>query len=205
MLRGGDVSEQPKKKAGKSAVSSRLRWPGSRLRDLPIWSKLGLIMIVPTMATIVVGTSGLIDHIDEARAADQARTIAQLEQFSGELVDTLQSERAAAARFLSTPNQQREEKAKLLEAFNQTHSLVDAAKKPYSQQRTLLTDLAQEDSNFEALLNAADASLEELPATRSQVSNNSLQLSQAMAATTSSSTTSCGSASPRPSSPAAPR
>ncbi|WP_085066953.1 sensor histidine kinase [Catenuloplanes japonicus] len=180
MLRGGDVSEQPKKKAGKSAVSSRLRWPGSRLRDLPIWSKLGLIMIVPTMATIVVGTSGLIDHIDEARAADQARTIAQLEQFSGELVDTLQSERAAAARFLSTPNQQREEKAKLLEAFNQTHSLVDAAKKPYSQQRTLLTDLAQEDSNFEALLNAADASLEELPATRSQVSNNSLQLSQAM-------------------------
>ncbi|MFI5843706.1 nitrate- and nitrite sensing domain-containing protein [Catenuloplanes sp. NPDC051500] len=175
------MSEQPKKKAGGSAVSSRLRWPGSRLRDLPIWSKLGLIMIVPTMATIVVGTSGLIDHIDEARDADQARTIAQLEQFSGELVDTLQSERAAAARFLSTPNQQRDEKGKLLEAFNQTHSLVDSAKKPYSQQRTLLTDLPQEDSNFESLLDAADASLEELPATRSQVSNNSLQLSQATA------------------------
>jgi len=34
----------------------RLRTPAGRLRDLPIWSKLGLIMIVPTIATIVVGT-----------------------------------------------------------------------------------------------------------------------------------------------------
>nr|WP_306835242.1 nitrate- and nitrite sensing domain-containing protein [Catenuloplanes nepalensis] len=168
------MSEQPRKRAAK-AVSSRLRWPGSRLRDLPIWSKLGLIMIVPTMATIVVGTSGLIDHIEEARDADQARTIAQLEQYSGELIDSLQNERAAAARFLSTPNAQRDAKAGLLEAFNQTHAVVDAAKKPYSQQRTLLTDLP--DSNFETLLDTADASLEELPATRSQVSNNSLQLS----------------------------
>ncbi|MFI2274381.1 MULTISPECIES: sensor histidine kinase [Catenuloplanes] len=174
MLRGGDVSEQPRKRAA-GAVSSRLRWPGSRLRDLPIWSKLGLIMIVPTMATIVVGTSGLIDHIEEARDADQARTIAQLEQYSGELIDSLQNERAAAARFLSTPNSQRDAKAGLLETFNQTHAVVDAAKKPYSQQRTLLTDLP--DSNFETLLDTADASLEELPATRSQVSNNSLQLS----------------------------
>ncbi|MDR7280696.1 signal transduction histidine kinase [Catenuloplanes atrovinosus] len=130
------------------------------------------------MATIVVGTSGLIDHIEEARDADQARTIAQLEQYSGELVDSLQTERAAAARFLSTPTSQRDEKAGLLEAFNQTHAVVDAAKKPYSQQRTLLTDLP--DSNFETLLDNADANLEELPATRSQVSNNSLQLSFAM-------------------------
>ncbi len=67
-------------------------------------------MIVPTMATIVVGTSGLIDHIEEAQDADQARTIAQLEQYSGELVDSLQNERAAAARFLSTPNSQRDAK-----------------------------------------------------------------------------------------------
>ena len=41
---------------------SRLRRPMSRLRDMPIWSKLGLIMIVPTIATVVVGPSGLVDH-----------------------------------------------------------------------------------------------------------------------------------------------
>ena len=57
---------------------SRLRRPVGRLRDLPIWSKLGLIMIVPTIATIVVGISGLVDHIDEANNADRARTLAVL-------------------------------------------------------------------------------------------------------------------------------
>ena len=51
---------------------SRLRRPAGRLRDMPIWSKLGLIMIVPTMATVVVGTNGLVDHIETANNADRA-------------------------------------------------------------------------------------------------------------------------------------
>ncbi|BCB85289.1 hypothetical protein Psuf_026020 [Phytohabitans suffuscus] len=46
---GGDVSKQP---TTADSVMSRLRRPLGRLRDLPIWSKLGLIMIVPTLATI---------------------------------------------------------------------------------------------------------------------------------------------------------
>ena len=54
-----------------NAVMSRLRRPAGRLRDLPIWSKLGLIMLVPTLATVVVGTSGLIDHINESRDASE--------------------------------------------------------------------------------------------------------------------------------------
>ena len=32
-------------------------------------------MIVPTLATIVVGTHGLVDHIDDASDADRARTL----------------------------------------------------------------------------------------------------------------------------------
>ena len=66
----GDVSKRPKTATG---VMSRLRRPADRLRDLPIWSKLGLIMLVPTLATIIVGVSGLVDHINTASNAERAR------------------------------------------------------------------------------------------------------------------------------------
>ena len=94
---GGDVSKRPKTA---NSFMSRLRRPAGRLRDLPIWSKLGLIMIVPTMATIVVGTNGLIDHIETADNADRARDLAVLTEASGELVHQLQNERAAAIMLL---------------------------------------------------------------------------------------------------------
>ena len=55
------MSKRPK---AAGSFLSRLRRPAGRLRDMPIWSKLGLIMIVPTIATVVVGTSGLVDHLD---------------------------------------------------------------------------------------------------------------------------------------------
>src|SRR5688500_553453 len=95
----GDVSKRPKPANG---VMSRLRRPAGRLRDLPIWSKLGLIMLVPTLATIIVGVSGLVDHIEEASNAEQARTLAVLSQASGGLVDQLQDERAYATAIART-------------------------------------------------------------------------------------------------------
>jgi hypothetical protein len=67
-----------------------------RLRDLPIWSKLGLIMIVPTIATITVGVAGLVSNIGQANNADRARTLSGLSQQSAALVHELENERAAA-------------------------------------------------------------------------------------------------------------
>src|SRR4051812_44767024 len=87
----GDVSKRPKQA---NAVMSRLRRPAGRLRDLPIWSKLGLIMLVPTLATVIVGVSGLVDHISEANNAERARTLSVLSEAAGGLVDHLQNERA---------------------------------------------------------------------------------------------------------------
>src|SRR5918994_2825167 len=95
----GDVSKRPKTANG---VMSRLRRPAGRLRDLPIWSKLGLIMLVPTLATVVVGTSGLIDHINEASDAERARTLSVLSQAAGGLVDHLQNERAYGVMIATT-------------------------------------------------------------------------------------------------------
>src|SRR5919107_1399592 len=95
----GDVSKRPKPANG---VMSRLRRPAGRLRDLPIWSKLGLIMLVPTLATIIVGVSGLVDHIEEASNAERALNLAVLSENAGALADTLQDERAYAVMIVTT-------------------------------------------------------------------------------------------------------
>ena len=89
-----------KRPTTREPVSSRLRLPVGRLRDLPIWSKLGLIMIVPIIATIVVGTNGLVNNIGQANDADRARTLSGLSAQASALVHELQSERANAALLL---------------------------------------------------------------------------------------------------------
>src|SRR4030095_8211830 len=104
---------------------SRLRRPAGRLRDLPIWSKLGLIMLVPTLATIIVGVSGLVDHIEEASNAERARTLPVLYSKAGHLVDHLQNERAYGIMIMTTrPNSPEREKA--MKAYNAEHPQVDA-------------------------------------------------------------------------------
>nr|MDT0658002.1 nitrate- and nitrite sensing domain-containing protein [Micromonospora sp. DSM 115978] len=153
---------------------SRLRRPFGRLRDMPIWSKLGLIMIVPTLATVVVGTTGLIDHLDTADDANRARNLANLSAVSGELVHNLQDERAAAVLLLGA--QSAGDKEKYLDSYSKLHPTVDGAKAPYSEQRAGLTDLP---SNFVALLTRIDQNLADLPGTRSQVVNARLKLVEA--------------------------
>ena len=64
------MSKQP---SAPGRVSTRFSKPVGWVRDLPIWTKLGLIMIVPTLATIVVGTAGLLDNVQEANNADRLR------------------------------------------------------------------------------------------------------------------------------------
>ena len=93
-----------KRPTTREPVSSRLRLPVGRLRDLPIWSKLGLIMIVPIIATIVVGTNGLVNNIGQANDADRARTLSGLSAQASALVHELQSERANAALLLGVIN-----------------------------------------------------------------------------------------------------
>ncbi|MFG3578504.1 sensor histidine kinase [Micromonospora chersina] len=145
---------------------SRLRRPASRLRDMPIWSKLGLIMIVPTIATVVVGTSGLVDHLETLNNANRAGDLANLVAYSGDLADRLQDERVASVLFLSAREVQT--RAQYQEAYNRANQRVDQAKGPYSDQRRTIEDLPR---TFEARLKDVDDGLADLPGTRSQVYN----------------------------------
>ncbi|MFC4020663.1 nitrate- and nitrite sensing domain-containing protein [Micromonospora sp. GCM10011542] len=164
------MSKRPKT-AG--SFLSRLRRPASRLRDMPIWSKLGLIMIVPTIATVVVGTSGLVDHLETLNNANRAGDLANLSSYSGDLVDTLQDERTTAVLLLGATGTQ--PKAQYQEAYNRVNSRVDQAKGPYARQRGELDDLP---ASLDGLLNGIDQSLKDLPGIRSQVYNGKLKLTE---------------------------
>ncbi|WIM95955.1 nitrate- and nitrite sensing domain-containing protein [Actinoplanes oblitus] len=170
------MSKRPSEADG---VMSRLRRPTGRLRDLPIWSKLGLIMLVPTVATIIVGVNGLVDHIDEADNAENARTLAALSEAAGGLVDQLQSERAYAMMIAVSTDQDLNKRvnggktnATLLkygsDKYSAEHVKVDAAIQPYAQQRAALEDVP---SRVDILLTRLDHNLADLPAFRSGVGN----------------------------------
>ncbi|MFC0029004.1 nitrate- and nitrite sensing domain-containing protein [Micromonospora chaiyaphumensis] len=148
---------------------SRLSRPASRLRDMPIWSKLGLIMIVPTIATVVVGTSGLVDHLETLNNANRAGDLSNLISYSGDLADTLQDERVNSVLFLGAKGVQT--RAQYQEAYNRANQRVDQAKAPYSRQRLAIDDLPR---TFEARLKVVDQGLADLPGTRSQVYNGKL-------------------------------
>lgn len=168
------MSKRPK---AEGSFLSRLRRPTGRLRDMPIWSKLGLIMIVPTIATVVVGTSGLVDHLETLNNANRAGDLANLVGYSGDLVDTLQNERTNALRLLGVPRNQ--DNARYKQAYEQANAGVDKAKGLYSQQRAEVEDLP---ANFDTLLGEIDQTLIDLPGTRSQVFNGKLGLVPAMQA-----------------------
>ncbi|MFC4148420.1 nitrate- and nitrite sensing domain-containing protein [Micromonospora mangrovi] len=171
------MSKRPKT-AG--SFLSRLSRPAGRLRDMPIWSKLGLIMIVPTIATVVVGTTGLVDHLETLNSANRTGDLANLIGYSGDLVDTLQDERTAAVLFLGANDPRNvQAKAQYQEAYNRAGSRVDQSTRPYLQQRVEIDGLPR---NFEALLNQIDSDLTNLPGTRSQVFNGKFKQTDAIGA-----------------------
>jgi signal transduction histidine kinase len=158
----GDVSKRPKTANG---VMSRLRRPADRLRDLPIWSKLGLIMLVPTLATIIVGVSGLVDHIDTASNAERARTLSVLSEAAGGLVDTLQNERAYGVTIAETKKKSPEHNA-AIQSYKDENPKVDAAKAPYAQQQAALDNVPDK---VGILLLRLERNLADLPAQRSSI------------------------------------
>ncbi|GAB2609808.1 hypothetical protein Aab01nite_23860 [Paractinoplanes abujensis] len=125
-------------------------------------------MLVPTLATIIVGVSGLVDHIDEANNAERARTLSVLSEAAGGLVDHLQNERAYGMMITTIDDPKSPDLAKAKESYAAESAQVDAAKVPYAQQKAALDDVPE---NVSTLLLRLDRNLEELPAQRSQIAN----------------------------------
>ena len=161
-----------------TGAEPRRRRPWSRLRDMSIWSKLGVIMIVPTLATLIVGTNGLIGHIDTASSAGRAGSVAELSTVAGELVHHLQDERAAAVILLGADGDEREAAQT---AFTDAQRRVDDAEVPYQQRRSSLADMP---GSFRLLLDDVGSRLSELPRLRTEVAGEELGLTDAIASYT---------------------
>jgi signal transduction histidine kinase len=142
---------------------SRLRKPVGRLRDLPIWSKLGLIMIVPTIATIIVGTAGLVANISAANDADRTRTLARLSQEAGTVIQELQNERAAGVMFVGS---RQDTRGPTQESYDKQIPQTDNAVSQYRQSRRAVGDLSGEAQDN---LDEADRTLGDLSRLRDQV------------------------------------
>jgi len=138
-----------------------------RLRDLPIWSKLGLIMIVPIIATIVVGTNGLVNNIGQANDADRARTLSGLSAQASALVHELQSERANAALLLGVLVDQTAN-VEARATFERQIQKTEDASKDYRLTRSGLADPPED---FRKQLAGIDTQLLDLPGMRKQISD----------------------------------
>ncbi|MFI5906590.1 nitrate- and nitrite sensing domain-containing protein [Dactylosporangium sp. NPDC051541] len=123
-------------------------------------------MIVPIIATIVVGTNGLVGNIGDANDADRARTLSGLSQQAAALVHELQNERANAAMVLGQLNTDGAVEARSV--FERQTQKTDDASKDYRLTRSGLADPPED---FRQQLASIDTSLQDLPGMRKQISD----------------------------------
>jgi signal transduction histidine kinase len=143
-------------------VQSRITRPASWVRDLPIWTKLGLIMIVPTLATIVVGTAALLGQVQQASLVERARSLTVLAGDASGVAHQLQNERALGVQVLQTSKP-----ADLAAAYKkQAAAGTDAAILKYHTDRITIADVPD---NLQVVLDGIEVKLADLQALRAQV------------------------------------
>ena len=125
-------------------------------------------MVVPTLATIVVGTNGLLGHIDTASSADRARVMANLSQTAGELVHLLQDERVAAVMALGAEGDEVSQRAT---RYADVQQRVDELQREFQRESDAVAEAPQ---SYEDLLETIDGHLSRLPDTRNQVTGGGI-------------------------------
>lgn len=159
------------------------------LRDRRIGIKLGFIMFVPTLATVIVGANGLVSQITNANTADRAHTLAILSADAGTLANALQDERADADVYLSYVANQRvagSDKVRYTAAqiaaasavFGSQQKQAEAAKTAYVQQAAATSDVP---ATLRTVLNDIAGELGQLPQLRNTVTASTKQASAAAA------------------------
>ncbi len=158
------------------------------LRDRRIGIKLGFIMFVPTLATVIVGANGLVSQISNANTADRAHTLATLSADAGTLADSLQDERADADVYLSyvanhvfsaKKTVAQDPKATAAQSVYHSQQLkTTAAQAAYTQQAAATSDVP---ATLRSVLNDITANIGQLSELRNTVANSASQASAAQA------------------------
>src|SRR5262249_46253534 len=113
-----------------------------------------------------------IDNLGTVSSADETRILSQLVKQSGNLVDSLQNERAAAVMTLAADDDQQRTAPKA--AYADANKAVDDATAKYNEQRIALVDV---DATMRDLLERIDGGITSLAAVRSQVTDLKIKIS----------------------------
>ena len=155
------MSTQP---SAPGRASSRFSRPVGYVRDLPIWTKLGLIMIVPTLATIIVGTVG---SARPGRAGEQRRPGPRARRALRRRRQPRPLRCRTSGPSSSSCSARRRRTTERLKAEYATRQQqTDTANGRYRLSRSTLADIPD---NLRALLDRIETQLGELPVLRSQV------------------------------------
>src|SRR5215469_7304595 len=157
---GGKAGEVSKRPATGGPVRSRMSGLTGYFRDRPIWVKLGLIVVVPTIATVFVGFSSLLGNINSANNAARTRTVAALTGDASVLTHALQNERAAATLLLTTTDPSAQKSA--LANYQGLFATTAKAAHDYSQRSATLTGLPPSFRDLLTSINAGIGSLDKL-------------------------------------------
>ena len=144
---------------------------------MPIWAKLGLIMVVPTLATIVVGVTGLVDQMDTVELSDRARTFANVNSEAGALTHELQEERAKAVLLLGGTASTKDQREAALSALDQVIARSEKATTDYLQQVQSLST-ATLPPKFTNTLELVTQGLQQLGPVRDGTRNNKSQATE---------------------------
>ncbi|MDG4827236.1 nitrate- and nitrite sensing domain-containing protein [Asanoa sp. WMMD1127] len=101
--------------------------------------KVGLVLVLPILATAVVVGNRLADGLDTGRDLDRAGALATAVRAGGDLVESLQDERAAAVKLQGAMAQTARSRQQA--AYRQAWSEVDRAATDYAAGRGPLTGL----------------------------------------------------------------
>ncbi|MER7005637.1 nitrate- and nitrite sensing domain-containing protein [Dactylosporangium sp. NPDC000555] len=123
-------------------------------------------MIVPIIATIVVGTGGLVGNIGEASDADNARTLSGVSAKASALVHEVQNERANAAVLLGVMGGPADVEAR--SAFERQAQKTDEASREY---RLTRSGMASQPEDFQKRLASIDTQLGDLAEMRKQITD----------------------------------
>ncbi|SNT51666.1 Nitrate and nitrite sensing [Asanoa hainanensis] len=138
------------------------------------WLKIGLVMLVPILATVVLVGTGLRDGRDSTRQAEEARDLATVVAAAGGLVQGIQDERAAAGKLLGSYSMPQASRNRA--AFESASGAVDGAVSAYVTRRAALTDVP---SSVASPLAQIDDGLRGLAAHRSAIIGSTLAFTDA--------------------------
>jgi methyl-accepting chemotaxis protein len=143
-----------------------------RLADLPIWSRIAIVCLIPLMAFTGFAGKEMLEKRSQSQAADSASALIEVAPLISGLIHELQKERGSSVGFVSSKGQA------LAEALRDQRPATDKALASF-RQRMAGFDHSMLGPSFGRSLDDAQAALGMLATTRSAVDSLALSTPQA--------------------------